>query len=432
MPQLKIDQDFSPTQCRKRLLLVAPHGSYRTAPFIEVAKAHNIDLLIASEGKYSLVDAYADGLHVDLKHSQKALDIICRVAHSKPFDGVIATDDSTTELTSMVAKQLHLPYNQPDAVHFTRRKDLARERLAAANIQVPRFQTIDLDKSLDPQFKEVIYPCVVKPLAMSASRGVIRADDQQQLYQAVQRIEKILTEDQDSYVSRRLLVEGFIPGFEIAMEGMLNDGELQILAVFDKPDPLDGPYFEETYYVTPTRLSSAVQRNLRETVFNACRAFGLHHGPIHAECRVNSEGIWILEVAARTIGGLCSRLFQFGVGSSLEELVLYQAIGKPIKAVICEEALGVLMIPIPKRGVLRRVEGLSAAGNIRYIEEVIIQIREGYELVPLPEGSSYLGFIFCRAPDTAVAEKALRLAHQQLNIVVGPMWKGVAENIVCH
>jgi biotin carboxylase len=262
---------------------------------------------------------------------------------------------------------------------------------------------------------------------MSASRGVIRVNSRDELLRACARIERILDGDAHGEEGRYLLVERFIPGFEVAVEGLLSAGELEILAVFDKPDPLDGPFFEETYYVTPTRLDGATQVTLRTRILEACRAYGLTHGAIHAECRINDEGVWILEVASRTIGGLCGRLLRFGTGYGLEELVLMHALGEPLAPRRQGGAAGVLMIPIPRAGILRRVEGLMAAERVPHIEEVRIEVREGYEIVPLPEGASYLGFIFARAPNAAEAERALRAAHAHLRIVVAPLWKAVAS-----
>ena len=405
------------------MLLIAPHGSYRTAPFIDTAARHAVEVLVVSEGRHSLVGAYADGLHVDFGDPDAAVEIITKQAVANPFSGVIATDDATTELACRVASRLGLPGNEPEAVRIARRKDLARGALAQAGVPVPAFRTIDLERPLTPQLRGLAYPCVVKPLAMSASRGVIRADAPEQLMEAVLCVERIVAKESDPFERRRLLVETFIPGVEVAVEGLLTAGSLEVLAIFDKPDPLDGPYFEETYYITPSRLDPVVQTGLRDCVETACRAYGLREGPVHTECRINRDGIRILELAPRTIGGLCSRLFRFGVGYSLEELVLFHAIGTPRKPVADRGAAGVLMIPIPKAGVLRRVEGVRAAAEVPYIEEVVIQVRDGYELVPLPEGSSYLGFIFCRAPDPQSAETALRRAHAELNVVIAPRWR---------
>ena len=227
----------------------------------------------------------------------------------------------------------------------------------------------------------------------------------------------------DKAIRERVLLEEFIPGNEVAIEGMLHQGQLDVLAIFDKPDPLDGPFFEETYYITPTSYSEKIQQDIKETVLQACLAYGLSEGPIHAECRINDNGIWILEVAARTIGGMCGRLLSLGTGYSLEELVLLHAMGQSVEIKSDNTAAGVLMIPIPKAGILKRVEGLLEAQRIPFIKDLSIEVREGYELIPLPEGNSYLGFIFAEAPSAKEAEQALRDAHNCLNIVIAPLWK---------
>ena len=411
----------------RRILLIAPHDSYRTAPFLAAAKAHGIEVLIASEAKHSLVSAYVDGLHLDLGDIQASLQTILREAHRRPFAAVLGSDDTSTEIAALAATELGLPHNPTAAVHLARRKDLARDRLTQAGVPVPRHWRLDLRRPLAAQTEDIRFPCVLKPVALAASRGVIRADNLDQLTQAAARIQVLLTRARLREAEERetILVEEFIPGFEVAVEGLLTQGNLEILTIFDKPDPLDGPYFEETYYITPSRLDAPTQKTLRETISAACAAYGLREGPIHAECRINDKGVWILEVAARTIGGLCGRLLRFGTGSSLEELVLLHALGEHPELNNETGGAGVLMIPTPQAGILRRVEGVLTAGKVPYIEEVVINVREGYELVPLPEGSSYLGFIFARAPSAEEAEAALRAAHACLRVVVMPLWKGV-------
>ncbi len=412
----------------RRILLIAPHDSYRTAPFLAAAKARGIEVLIASEAKHSLVSAYAEGLHLDLGDLQASLQTILRAARERPFAAVLGSDDASTEIAALAADALGLPHNPPMAVRLARRKDLARARLAQAGVPVPRHWRLDLTRPLAAQTANIRFPCVLKPVALAASRGVIRADNLDELTQAVARIQVLLARAGLRAAEERetLLVEEFIPGFEVAVEGLLTRGRLEILTIFDKPDPLNGPYFEETYYITPSRLDAPTQRALRATISAACAAYGLREGPIHAECRINEQGVWILEVAARTIGGLCGRLLRFGTGSSLEELVLMHALGERPEMNRETGGAGVLMIPIPQAGILRRVEGVLAAEKVSYIEEVVIYVREGYELVPLPEGSSYLGFIFARAPSAAQAEAALRAAHACLRVVVMPLWKGLS------
>lgn len=411
-----------PLTARERVLLVAPHSSYRTIPFIDAARKLGVDILVASEGRHSVVSAYLDGLHIDLRETAATLAAILQAARAQPFAAIVGTDDITIELAALAAQQLGLSHNPPAAVRFARRKDLARQRLAEQGVTVPGHRCIDLGAPLAAQAEQVSFPCVLKPLTLSASRGVIRVDKLDQFLRACARIKQLLQREEVEECDV-ILAEDFIAGAEVAVEGMLHAGALEILAIFDKPDPLDGPYFEETYYITPSRLPPVTQSLVQQCIQAACNAYGLREGPIHAECRINERGIWILEVAARTIGGLCGRLFRTAAGCGLEELVLAHSLGRPASEERRDGAAGVLMIPVPQAGILRRVEGVMAAQGVPYIEEVTIQLREGYELVPWPEGSSYLGFIFARAPTPEQAEAALREAHSRLNIVVAPFWK---------
>lgn len=415
-----------------RVLIVAPPGSYRITPFVEAAHRLDAEVLIASSGRHSLVNEVAHGLHVDLGNPTLALKAIEHAARATPFAAVIGTDDVTVELAARAAERLGLAHNPPEAVRTARRKDLARERLRQAGMRVPRFRRIDLEAPLETQAGLVPFPCVLKPLALSASRGVIRADDPASFVAACARIARLLATaaEVEGEERRYLLAEEFIPGVEVAVEGLLTAGQLAILAIFDKPEPLDGPYFEETYYVTPSRLPRAVQAALHATISAACRAYGLREGPIHAECRINDQGVWIIEIAARNIGGMCARLLRFGTGHGLEELTLMHALGRPVRVESEAGGAGVLMIPIPRHGILRRIEGVTAALKVPHVEELHIAVREGYELVPLPEGASYLGFIFARAPTPAQAEQALREAHACLNIVIAPLWKGIVAACV--
>lgn len=410
---------------RDRVLVIAPHGSYRTAPFIKAANNLDVDVLIASQGEHSIVSDYVQGLHVDFKNKSSAIEAILTEANKRAFVGIIGTDDTTTELAATVAKKLSLAHNDPEAVNIAQRKDLARLSLKKSKLKIPAFDLLETTKSLAEQSIKISFPAVIKPVALSASRGVIRVNDELELQQAVERIKNMLLDEKqiDQAIRDILLLEEFIPGKEVAVEGMLHNGELDVLAVFDKPDPLDGPFFEETYYITPTSFSEQVQSEIKLTILESCQSYGLTEGPIHAECRINDEGVWILEVAARTIGGMCGRMLSLGTGHTLEELVLLHAMGQRVETKTLDSAAGVLMIPIPSAGILKRVEGLLDAQRVTYINELSIEVRDGYELVPLPEGNSYLGFIFAEAPTVAEAEKALRDAHDCLNIVVAPLWK---------
>ncbi|MCK4865704.1 MAG: ATP-grasp domain-containing protein [Gammaproteobacteria bacterium] len=415
----------APSKLRDRVLVIAPHGSYRTASFIKAANKLNVDVLIASQGEHSIVSEYIQGLHIDFKNETQAIETILTEARKQAFCGIIGTDDTTTELAAFVAEKLSLPHNEPHAVKIAQRKDLARLSLKKSDVKIPEFDLLSTTKPVLEQNIKVSFPAVIKPVALSASRGVIRVNNSEELEQAVERVTQILSAEiyLHDEVKNILLLEEFIPGKEVAIEGMLHEGRLDVLAIFDKPDPLDGPYFEETYYITPTSYSEEIQQEIKQTVLKSCQAYGLKEGPIHAECRINENGVWILEVAARTIGGLCGRLLSLGTGYSLEELVLLHAMGKRVEIKKLDTAAGVLMIPIPEAGILKRVEGLLTAQRIPYINDVTIDVREGYELTPLPEGNSYLGFIFSEAPTVAEAEQALRDAHDCLNIVIAPIWK---------
>lgn len=403
------------------ILFIAPQASYRTAPYVEAAQRLGVTPIIASQTRLALVSPGAEGVFVDYSRSEQALTQIVAVARQRGVGAIVATDDATTVIAARAAEQLGLPHNRPESVSYARRKDRARQQQFEAGMAVPWFQLLDIPTGPEVDLSSVTYPCVVKPVSLSASRGVIRVNNEAELHNACERVLTLLkTESIPAPEKQLLLLEQYIPGQEVAVEALLSKGELQLLAVFDKPDPLEGPYFEETYYISPSRLSAIDQQHLVTTVSAACRAYGLHHGPVHAECRINDQGVWLLEAAARTIGGLCSRLFRFGTGTDLESVVVGHALGQPVELKTSDKGVGVLMIPITEAGVLRRVEGVSEATRIPYIVDVIIDIREGNKLVPLPEASRYLGFIFAEAPDAAAAEAALRAAHDCLNIVVAP------------
>jgi len=405
----------------RRAILVSHHSSYRTAAYLDSARRLALDTLLVSEGAQAPVGPASAGVHVDFSRPEAAIDSIRRASDARgPFHAVIGTDDGAVELAARAAAALGLPHNPVEAVHLARRKDLARARLARSGVNVPGFAVID--RARPPAESPVGYPCVVKPVAMSGSRGVIRANDGEAFRAALARTGRILdTEGLEGEEARCLLVERFVPGNEVALEGVLNGGRLEVLALFDKPDPLDGPFFEETIYVTPSRLPRGLQEDIRATVEQACAAYGLVHGPVHAECRIGAQGVVMLEAAARTIGGMCARLFELGSGATLEEVVLARACGLSADAFGEDAAAGVLMLPIERAGVLRRVEGVMAARSVPGVEDVVIVVREGYELVPLPEGGSYLGFVYARGPHPAAVEQSLRAAWSQLRVVVAPL-----------
>ena len=326
-------------------------------------------------------------------------------------------------MASLAANALGLSSNAADSAELTRRKDLARQRLQHSGIPVPAFRVVNLSKALQPQVVNVTYPMVLKPVSMSGSKGVIRANNEHECLNALARIRHIVAHLPHVIERESVLMESYIVGSEVAFEGLLHKGKLKQLTIFDKPDSMEGPFFEETYYITPSCLSKTNQQKVFNRVAEACNAYGLKEGPIHAELRLAEDDVYIIEIASRTIGGDCADMLKFGLNIGIEELVLLQAVGRPVTVPDLKGSVGVLMIPIPSQGLLRRVEGMAQAEKIEYIKTIGISVREGYELVPLPEGSSYLGFIFAKAPTAERVENALRAAHACLNIVVAPSIK---------
>ena len=407
-----------------RVLLLVPNSTYRAADFMAAAERLGIEIVVGTEQD---IDVLATGGSVALPYDDldSAVGRIEGAASAQPFAAVVAVDDVGVQLAARAARRLGLPHNSPSAVDATRDKSLLRERMVEAGLPSPDFRVVPLDADLDLLAADIPLPCVVKPLALSGSRGVIRADDREQFVDAFERVRALLgTADvvaECGALADRVLIESYIPGIEVSVEGLLADGRLQTLAIFDKPDPLEGPYFEETIYVTPSRLPADRQRAVRSAAERAARALGLSDGPVHIELRINDDGIWPIDVAARSIGGLCARALTFGTGSSLEELILRHAIGEPPPSLERDGAAsGVMMIPIPAAGVLRAVHGLSEAQSVPGVTDVTITMHVGQRVVPLPEGSEYLGFIFARGETAEDAESALRRAHAALRFDIAP------------
>jgi biotin carboxylase len=382
-----------------------------------------LQVLIASRGEHSLTTEVNQGLHIDLDDHDADLCRILEEASIRPFAGIIGSDDSTVELAAHAANRLGLPHNPPEAARLTRRKDLARAHLKLAGCPVPNHCLIDTNKPLDHQLAGLPWPCVIKPVNMSASRGVIRVNNEREFIAACQRIRPVIAESCDEFERTHVLVEDYIDGIEVAFEGYLHQGTLQTLAVFDKPDPLTGPFFEETIYVTPSTLDAETLTVIKQRVQQACSAFGLRTGPVHAELRVNAQDAWILEVASRTIGGDCARTLDSGTSKNLEQLTVSLAIGDAVKPAELTQSRGVMMIPIRQAGILKRVEGILAARKVPFVKKIDIVISEGHELIPLPEGNQYLGFIFAQAETPEMVTAALRTAHEKLNFVTAPVFK---------
>jgi hypothetical protein len=391
----------------KRILLVASTTGYQIRAFADAAQSVAVDVILASDRCHVLEDPWGDdAIAVRFDEPLAALDEIRRRG---PFDGIAAVGDRPALAASQIAQAMGLRFSPPEAVEAAGNKLLFRRRLQAANLPVPEFR-------LDEPPRR--YPCVLKPLALSASRGVIRADGLAEFLAARERIRKIVEHENE----KSILVEEFIAGREFALEGILTAGRLKVFALFDKPDPLDGPFFEETIYVTPSREIPEIQSAIFDAAGRAAAALGLTYGPIHAEMRVNGRGVWMLEMAARPIGGLCARVIRFEHGMTLEQAILLHAAGEEVSRLdLAAGAHGVMMIPVPGEGIFLRAEGIDAARGVAGIEDVVITAKEGQHLLPLPEGASYPGFIFARARTPLEAEQALRQAHSRLRFVLLPV-----------
>ena len=438
----------------KRILLLATTTGYQTRAFGDAAGRIGAELVFATDRCHLIEDPWQDGaIPIRFYDEDASVAAILEAVAIRPVDGLLVVGDRPTVIGARVAERLGLPWHSPAGAEAARHKQLTRERLRDAGLPVPWFVAVPLQSAGESPggaqpaasrsgatLHAMAFPCVVKPVALSGSRGVMRADDPESLAAAFERLRALMqqpevrAERNDAHATA--LIEGFIPGREYALEGVMHRGVLQVFAIFDKPDPLDGPFFEETIYLTPSAAPEGTQRAMIDAVARAAGVLGLGHGPIHAECRVNAGGVFVLEAAARPIGGLCARVLRFEGGvrsrssrapsddrdlTPLEDLLLRHALGEDPTPYRRETAAaGVMMIPIPKRGVFRRVDGIDEARAVDGIDEIHVTAKPDQQLVPLPEGASYLGFIFARAPRPDLVEQALRAAHARLVFAIDP------------
>ena len=405
----------------KRVLLLLPTTGYRNDDFLAAAKKLGVEIVAAANYCHRLAPSWGMppimALHFD--QPEQAADTVLQEIDGA-LDAVLAVDDSGVELAALLSERLGLPGNPAHAVRRVRDKLAFRRLLQEREFLCPEFHHLPTGEDPRKLVPDLKFPVVVKARRLSGSRGVIRADDPEELVRAVNRVRAIQSRADRDAQELGLIIEDFIPGREYALEGSLQRGELTTLALFDKPDPLDGPYFEETLYVTPSRLPRALQERIHHEVARACRVAGLATGPVHAEMRVNEHGIWLLEIAARSIGGLCGRVLTHSLGMSLEELILRQVVAEPFAIAGEGGAAGVMMIPIPRRGIYHGLKGLAAAQSVPGVTGVSITAEPGQIVAPPPDGASYLGFIFARTLIPADAETALRIAHRSLNFDIRP------------
>jgi biotin carboxylase len=401
-----------------RVLLLLPATTYRAESFLEAARRLHLDVTVASDGVAPPARPFpTECLTLDFKDPEGSARTVVTFTRHQPIHAVVGVDDTTAVVAAAISAALGLPHNSVAATAAARNKHRMRELLREHGVPVPRFARFSLEEDPAALAPSVAFPCVLKPLALSSSCGVIRADNAPEFGDAFRRVAALLT--RLGVACRDLLVEDFVPGAEVALEGLLTRGELRVLALFDKPDPLDGPFFEETIYVTPSRLPAGVQAEIASCASRAARTLGLREGPVHGELRVNEKGVWVIEVAARSIGGRCARTLRFGAGMSLEELILRHALRMDLPSLERErKPAGVMMLPIPRAGILSRVRGQTEALNVPGIEELAITVQPGEELVPLPEGTRYLGFLIARGDSAEAVEASLREAHRRLEFEI--------------
>ncbi len=420
-----------PPSNKKRLLLFTAKLGYQTRSFEEAARKLNVQLVYVTDRCHQLEDPWGDqAIAVHFETPELAAYTVMEALGGQEASGILALGDRPVVAAAYAARGLGILHNHPLSVEACRSKLRMREVFRDADLRVPWFRKLPLDPTPEPALLGISYPCVLKPLSLSASQGVMRANNRDEFLTAAARI-RLLLESPEILATRepnldQMLVEGYMPGSEVAVEGLLTNGALRVLAIFDKPDPLEGPYFEETIYVTPSRLPDSQQQAIEQCARDAARALGLSHGPIHAEFRINEDGVWPLEVAPRPIGGLCARALRFAPDANtepifLEELLLRHALELPGRDSPREHlASGVMMIPVPESGILERVAGEEAARSTPGITEVLITARLHDYIAAWPEGSSYLGFLFARGNSPEEVERAIRDAHQNLVFTITP------------
>ncbi len=409
-----------------RLLLLIPSTSYRVSDFVTAAHRLGIDVTVGSNQRQVLEPLNEAGsITIEFSNPDVAVEEIKKFHNSFPIIAIVAVDDETGTIASKASQKLGFKCNSPEAVMATGNKLLLRQALSKADLSLTKYNTLGLDDDPIRIARKIDFPCVLKPLNLAASQGVIRANTRQDFVRAFERIKLLLLnieKNTQKVILPKILIEDYIEGEEVALEGLMIDGKLTVLALFDKPDPLEGPYFEETIYITPSQKPLETQESIKRMAEQAASAIGLVEGPVHIELRVqpsgqsnNKTGPWVIDMAARSIGGLCSRSLQFDEDLTLEDIILRHAINEPIEVNREAKASGVMMIPIPKAGTLERIDGTLEAQAVNGITNITISMTIGEKLIPLPDGNKYLGFIFAKADQPEDVETALRSAHSKLS-----------------
>lgn len=406
------------TEAKKTILLLAVSQSYRGGSFEKAATDLGFEVIWGQDIPNPFQQNVGDILALDYRDYQFSANKIVEYSKNHKIDAILGLDDSGTIIASQASLALSLPHNNPETTNLTRNKYLMRQAFEKSDVPSPSFQLQTLDKDANEIANSISYPSVLKPLSLSGSRGVMRVDSPEDFLIKIARLSPILQGER----CNEYIIEDYIPGIEVAVEGLLDNGKLHLLAIFDKPDPLEGPFFEETIYTTPSRLSKEEQDDIVSVAEKAAKSLGMTQGSVHAELRINEDGPWMVEIAGRSIGGLCGQTLQFNTNISLESLVLKQA----TQTITAEDlhrpvgANGVMMIPIEKRGLLRNVLGVEEAKQVPLITDITISLPLHHKLVPLPEGNSYLGFIFAEGETPVEVENAIREAHKILSFDVMP------------
>jgi len=407
-------------------VLILPTGTYRAEEYLAAARRLGVEVVTASERPQALAGQMGDRfLHLPLDDPARAGDLVVERAARLPIDAVVAVDDEGLLAAALASERLGLRHSAPAAVRLTRDKAAMRRCFEAAGVPQPRFSVVEPGEPAGAAraAEQLGCPVVVKPCSLSGSRGVIRADSPDEAAAAAARIVPIL-ESSGEPPSSPLLVEEFVAGPEVAVEAICSAGSLDVVAVFDKPDPLDGPFFEETIYVAPSRLPDAALEGVDAAVRQAVGAMGLSDGPVHAEVRISGVASSaprpaVIEIAARTIGGRCSKALALEGGATLEDLVLARALGLPGPPARLAGPAGVLMIPIPSSGTLRGVHHLDEVRALPGVTGVELTVPVGRTIRALPEGDRYLGFVFAASDTPEQVEDALRRAEELLEVEVG-------------
>ncbi len=400
----------------KRLLLIGATTGYQTRVFAEAAERLGFELVLATDRCHVLDDPWGDrAIALRFEDPEGAAQTLAAEAR---VDGIVAVGDRPAYIAALAAERLGIPYNSSDSVHASRNKFLARERFRAARLLVPEFHRVPLAEGPDRAAQHAPYPCVLKPLGLSASRGVIRADNptNSSLLSAASKTSWPIPTSRGSTKIRTAFCKWrhSSKAANSRWRGFSRAAACASSRFSISPIHSTVPSSRRPSTSRRRAKPESTQRAIVQATEGAIRALGLSHGPIHAEMRVNSRGVWMLEVAARPIGGLCARVLP-----GLEELILRHASGvDPGSIAATAPASGVMMIPIPREGIYADTEGLEQARAQPGIEDVIITAKLGQKLIPLPEGASYLGFIFARGESPDAVDRSLRSAHQHLRFEI--------------